>query len=335
MIGIVARIALVIFIVELAAMLLFDFLDVDLSSLSMALADASFLTVGSVPVIYRWIIKPFVLARQESDRQLREINMNLEQRVSMRTRELALAKDEAELANHYKSEFLSRMSHELRTPMNAILGFAQLLQKQFAQDAEDKRGKQVNEILLASNQLLTMIDEILDLSQIDTGRKQLRLQDLSCRTLLKTSIDFVRPLLEKKKLRLDQAEASVLDIQIHADANLCDDVLRTVFAVIIDLLNAGGCISVSLQVVEDGFARIDIIASGEGLGPVESDLLFVPFERLDTENSQHTGTGIGLSISRKKMELMGGRIYSAAQNGLGAGLSLDFRLAKGLPRFRA
>ncbi|MBX3636729.1 MAG: PAS domain S-box protein [Rubrivivax sp.] len=254
--------------------------------------------------------------RRQAERALKQLNDELEQRVEERTAALRLARDEAEAANRAKSEFLSRMSHELRTPLNAILGFGQLLELESARDA--RTAGRVREILAAGRHLLTLINEVLDLARIEAGQMEVSLEPVPLGPLLADCGTLVQPLAAARGVSLELPDpAGVAAAAVRADRTRLKQVLLNLLGNAVKYNREGGGVRVTLHEDGDGW-RVAIADDGPGLDAAQQARLFRPFERLDAAAAGIEGTGIGLAISRRLVELMHGSIGVASAPGQGS-----------------
>ena len=239
---------------------------------------------------------------------------HLEQQVDTRTQELNIAKDVAESANRAKSEFLSNMSHELRTPMNAIMGFGQMLEYDSKLNSEQL--DYVHEIMTASRHLLVLINEVLDLARIESGRSELFLEPVGLACLFKECIDLIRPLAQARQITLTQD--AVVGQAVRADHVRLKQVLLNLLSNAVKYNNPGGVIHLGVQSASGQMLRICVADHGPGVAPEKVAKLFQPFSRLVGEHSGIEGTGIGLTISQKLIEAMKGAIGFENTDGGGA-----------------
>lgn len=216
---------------------------------------------------------------------------------------LQSSRDEAERASQAKSQFLSSMSHELRTPMNAIIGFAQLL------DMDDKinpdQRENVQEIMKAGRHLLELINDVLDLAKVESGRLDLHLEPVSLHRLVKECLDLLRPLADQRQLSLHTGIGA--DAVVLADSVRLKQVLLNLISNAIKYNRQGGSVCLSAHARDDRI-RLEVSDTGLGIPLDRQHELFQPFSRLHGEIRQEEGSGIGLAISHRLVELMGGDI---------------------------
>ncbi len=230
----------------------------------------------------------------------------------------------AAAANQAKTEFLSRMSHELRTPLNAVLGFAQLLRDAPVLAAADAERGRVDAILQAGWHLLTLIDDVLDIARIESGHIHVDVQPLRLRPLLEEAIGLLRPQAQDAAVLLDTADAA-------GDCVVMGDPLRLRQALVNLLSNAvkynrrGGKVHLS-GAVENGRYVLRIADTGCGMSAQQMAHLFEPFNRLGRERDGIEGTGIGLVLTRKLLELMGAGLRLQSQPGEGTTACVDLPL---------
>ena len=224
------------------------------------------------------------------------------------------ARKEAEEANQAKSEFLSRMSHELRTPLNAILGFSQLLMM------EPLNGEQrdaVEHILRGGRHLLELINEVLDISRIETGQLPLSPEPVSLDEVLREAQDLVRPLALERTIRLED-DARPGNLHVLADHQRLRQVLLNLLTNAVKYNRDGGTATVACAPTAEGRLRISVIDTGPGIPRGQLSRLFTPFERLGAEQTGVEGTGLGLALSKRLVEVMGGTIGVDSTEGQGS-----------------
>jgi PAS domain S-box-containing protein len=258
-----------------------------------------------------------VSGRTRAEEALRALNAELEQRVQQRTLELVHARDEAESANRAKSEFLSRMSHELRTPMHAILGFGQLLQGDAALALAEPSRTHLREILRAGQRLLGLINELLDLERIEAGQLALAPDTVDLAPLLQECLLASDAVARQHRVQLPDLQTLSLPGRVMADRQRLKQVLLNLLSNAIKHNRRGG--QVGLQVVDDGDAlRITVSDTGPGLDEAQRSRLFHAFERLGADRGAVDGAGIGLALSKRLVELMGGQIGLDSEPGVGS-----------------
>lgn len=231
--------------------------------------------------------------------------------------ELERAKSEAEIANRAKSDFLSRMSHELRTPMNSILGFAQLLERK---PLPDDQRKGVEHILKAGRHLLRLINEVLEIARIESGRQNLSLEPVGVATVLHESRALINPLAAQRGIDIGECTVDA-ELYVRADRQRLVQVLLNLLSNAVKYNRVPGTVSLLCDVVprdEEMVARIGVRDTGPGIEPAHLDRLFVPFERLGAEQSDVEGTGLGLALSYRLVEAMGGTLTVESTLGEGS-----------------
>ena len=256
-----------------------------------------------------------ITERKRAEAELDKYRHHLEELVDERTADLAAARDEAERANAAKSEFLSRMSHELRTPMNAILGFGQML-KLDAGGLNKTQHSEVKEILDAGNHLLNLIDEVLDLAKIESGRFDIFVEEIPFDDLLHQCINLIKPQIELRQMELIDY-ISGMGFTVQADFTRLKQVLVNLLSNAVKYNCDHGRITLNGEIIDEQRLRILVTDNGEGLAEEEISKLFTPFERLNAVNNVE-GTGIGLVITKHLIELMGGTIGVESTPGEGS-----------------
>ena len=245
-------------------------------------------------------------------------------RVAERAREMA------EAANRAKSEFLSRMSHELRTPLNAMLGFAQLLAADVTQPLTAAQMARVDRVQRAGWHLLEMINEILDLSRIEAGAVRLSLQPVDLSSLLDECATMLAPQREQRGLRM-QTQIEPGTPRVLADGTRLRQVLTNLLTNALKYNQPGGSIVVRAHALETGQVEIDIADTGIGMTSEQVAQLFQPFNRLGRDASAEEGTGIGLVITKRLIELMHGELNVISQPGEGTHCLVRLPIATNAP----
>lgn len=263
-----------------------------------------------------------------SKRKLAQITlMQINEELEQRTVELLSSVSEAERANSAKSEFLARMSHELRTPMNGILGFAQLLAYDPGNSLDAEQVDYVQEIVHAGEHLLELINEVLDLARIESGRVELLPEPLAIAQLVRECVPLVQTLAARNKLRVSVDLTG--DYVIRADRLRLRQILLNLLSNAVKYNCEGGSIEISCLSVRSGWVRIAVNDSGRGIAADALPRLFLPFERVQSVYDGIEGAGIGLAISRRLTEAMGGIIGVESVAGAGSTFWVEFPLDTG------
>ncbi|MCE5182633.1 MAG: PAS domain S-box protein [Betaproteobacteria bacterium] len=222
--------------------------------------------------------------------------------------ELLHAKESAEQANRAKSEFLSRMSHELRTPLNAVLGFAQLLESDPTEPLTASQDVSVKHIAKAGWHLLELVNEVLDLARIEAGKMQLHVETVALDQALQECIDLIAPLSNERHISIEDRVSSCAQMLVRVDRTRLKQVLLNLLSNAVKYNREGGSITLECSHLEGDLLRVSIRDTGAGIPEEKLSELFVPFNRLDADKSQVQGTGVGLAVAKRLMELMGGGI---------------------------
>jgi signal transduction histidine kinase len=231
-------------------------------------------------------------------------------------REIEEKSRQLEAASQHKSEFLANMSHELRTPLNAIIGFSEVLSERMFGEINEKQAEYIGDILQSGQHLLSLINDILDLSKIEAGRMELELSDFDLPSTIENTLILVR----ERALRRGIALALAVDERlgkIRADERKVKQVLLNLLSNALKFTPEGGKIEVRAA-VNDGMAQIAVADTGEGIAPEEQEAVFEEFRQVGTPSKKVEGTGLGLAISRKFIELHGGKIWVDSQVGKGS-----------------
>jgi PAS domain S-box-containing protein len=237
---------------------------------------------------------------------------------------LMAARSEAERANRAKTDFLSQMSHELRTPLTAILGFSQLLE--LDELTPDQRSS-VSHILQAGRHLLDLINEILDISRIETGQMTISHEPVALDELLDEVSAVVHPLVTGRNITLSRA--SVGDVHVLADRQRLRQVLLNILSNAVKYNRAGGQVTIRCEQVGTDRLQISVADTGYGIAPEHLERLFHPFDRLGAELGSVEGTGIGLAVAQGLVRAMGGSIKVASEIDVGSTFTIELGLTEG------
>lgn len=237
------------------------------------------------------------------------------------------SKEAAESANQAKSEFLSSMSHELRTPLNAILGFAQLLEMNTRNPLDTDQADAVNEIISSGKLLLKLIDDILDLAKIEARKADLTFENISISAIVDRSFRMMKFMASTHDIVL-QKDSSIEKLpMIYADEMRTQQVLLNLISNAIKFNTAGGVVTISSCLDTKNKVRVNVVDTGNGIPKEKHSELFTPFNRLGTEMSDVPGTGIGLSVCKKLVELMGGNIGLESKSNCGSTFWFELPIA--------
>ena len=254
-----------------------------------------------------------ITERRQTEAQIRSLNENLERR-----------NREVERADQLKSEFLASMSHELRTPLNAIIGFSDLLQEQSAGEVNEKQQRYLNHISHGARHLLTLINDILDLSKIEAGRLDLRLERLILPDDIEEVFTAVRPLATTKGLDLDIHVSAGLEL--HANKTRFKQILYNLLSNAVKFTPAGGSITVEAH-AERTLLRLTVGDTGIGIPPDEIETIFEAFHQAaETTKGVREGTGLGLAITKRLVEMHRGRIWVESEVSQGSQFIVEMPL---------
>jgi signal transduction histidine kinase len=221
-----------------------------------------------------------------------------------------------EIASQHKSEFLANMSHELRTPLNAILGFSEVLAQGMFGDVNERQTEYLNDILESGRHLLSLINDILDLSKIEAGRMELEVSEFDLPQAIQNALTLVR----ERALRRGIALHHVIDervAEIRGDERKVKQILLNLLSNAIKFTPEGGRIDVRATLA-DGMVEVSVTDTGVGIAPEDHEAVFEEFRQVGTADKKAEGTGLGLALSRKFIELHGGRIAVYSQAGAGS-----------------
>jgi signal transduction histidine kinase/DNA-binding response OmpR family regulator len=277
---------------------------------------------------------------QESFAALEKTNAELEMRVEERTAELREAKVTADTANHAKSEFLANMSHELRTPLNGILGYAQILERD--KDITPKQKDAIQIIQQCGSHLLTLINDILDLSKIEARRMELYPRDFHFPSFLQEVAEICRIRAEQKEIAFSYQVLNQLPTAVHADDKRLRQVLINLLGNAIKFTDKGevnfkvGILETEKNSIQSNSLtqnfkfHFQIEDTGVGMEPEQLERIFLPFEQVGDRAGRAEGTGLGLAITQKIVQMMGGELQVESTLDLGSNFWLFLELSRAL-----
>jgi len=242
--------------------------------------------------------------RYNSAQNLKLANEELKQRVQLGIESANIAKEEAIFANQAKSTFLARMSHELRTPLNVIMGYSYIAQR--LSDNKDVK-THLEEINNASNHLMDLIKDVMDLSRIETGDLQIKIKKVNLRDIIEESEKFLYRDAKKNKVTMSLFDCQD-DLYVLADSLRLKEIIMNLLSNAIKYNYKDGRVDIQCHHMEDDMVRVEIIDTGKGLDEEQMKHLFEPFSRLGAEYTEVEGTGVGLVIAKSLVERMNGTL---------------------------
>ncbi|MBL0090918.1 MAG: PAS domain S-box protein [Piscinibacter sp.] len=273
-----------------------------------------------------WVLdRGKIVERHADGRPRRVVGIHTDITRLKQAEQALMDKQAAELASRAKSEFLSRMSHEMRTPLNAVIGFTQLLKMQ-PDGGPAKVTEYADHVLRASEHLLGLVNEVLDLQRVEEGRTEMQPQAVELAPFLDSTLDLMRPAAQRQGIALTNQIPP--GRWVHADARLLRQVLMNMISNAVKYNRDGGWVVISLLPAPPGRCLIAIEDTGSGLTDEQLSRLFQPFERLGHETSAIEGSGLGLVITRSLIELMGGSVTLSSVPGAGTLARIDLPAAK-------
>lgn len=301
-----------------------------------ALTDAKTLDRAKQSMPYGYLVKPFnertlsvtietALYKHQMERKLRDHERLLEERVKEQTKELTIANGELARANRLKDEFMANMSHELRTPLNTILGMCEVLSQGVVGKLNPGQAKSVRVINESSQHLLSLINDVLDVSKIQAGKLELSIRPIGVQALCDACLRFVRQTAAKKRIRVNTRYDSAVHY-VYADELRIKQILVNLLSNAVKFTLPEGDIGLEVRAHQDA-RRVEFLVWDTGIGMDEAERVrvFNPFEQVDSSLSRsNNGTGLGLALVRKLVELHKGAI--AVDSAKGEGSTFSVRL---------
>jgi len=222
-----------------------------------------------------------------------------------------------EVASRHKSEFLANMSHELRTPLNAIIGFSEVLGERMFGELNEKQAEYTDDILSSGRHLLSLINDILDLSKVEAGRMELELTKFDLPMAIDNALTLIRERANRHGVRLQHSVDDRLG-ELTGDERKIKQILLNLLSNAVKFTPAGGRVDVD-AVSADGVVEISVSDTGIGIAPQDQETIFEEFRQVGTDYAQkREGTGLGLTLTRKFVELHGGKIWVESEVGKGS-----------------
>ncbi len=275
-----------------------------------------------------------ITLRKKAEDAVFENAIWLEELVNTRTKELEESKKEAieaketaEKANMAKSNFLTNMSHELRTPMNSILGFSQIMKKEAKQKNDTDYIYSLDQVLKSGYHLLDLINEVLDLSKVESGNLEFSIEAVNISELLNEILDLLKPIAEEKKIQLTKLTIDP-NTHVKADKIYLKQVLINLFSNALKYNQENGKVTARCSLEKNDKVLIEISDTGRGIPEDKFHGVFIPFDRLGLESGEIEGTGIGLAITKRLVELMQGSIYFESIVGEGTSFFVELEASK-------
>lgn len=293
----------------------------DTSSVMLTLGALALLLGAMVMLLVQRITRAQQQLTAKAMQDLKESHDYLERRIADRTADLAVARDDALAASEAKSRFLANMSHELRTPLNAIIGYSELLQEEAEERSYDECVSDLKQIRSAGKHLLSLIDNVLDLAKIESGKIEMHYEDFDIKTMVEEIAATVQPLMQKKQNTLQLVCPDDIG-KMHADIVKIRQSLFNLLSNASKFTDKGEIVfrvARHKRANQEEWIIFDIQDSGIGLSQDQADKIFLEFTQADSSTTRrYGGTGLGLVISKRFCEIMGGQIDVSSRLGEGS-----------------
>ena len=258
--------------------------------------------------------------------ELKQLNENLERRVEQRTEELKIARDQADVANRAKSDFVANLSHELRTPLTSISGFSEALQEKYFGKLNKKQADYVKYIQDNSQHMLSLINQIVDLEKMETGKTEIEISNVRIKKLLENSLSMIEDKAADQHITLDcQLAPEIDELEIRADEPKLQQVVINLLSNAVMFTPDGGRIIVRAKVADKQLI-VEVEDTGVGIAPENQEKVFEDFFQVKSDIKDKTpGLGLGLGLSRRLVEMHGGKIWVESE-GEGKGSRFIFTI---------
>lgn len=270
-------------------------------------------------------VQTVVMELDETGKRIVDMGLKL----AAATEAMETARRAAERSNEAKTQFLSNMSHELRTPLNAILGFAQILEMDPDAPLTEEQQESVEEIMKAGQMLLELINELLDLSRIESGKLVLSLEPVQVGAIAEEALTMIRPIADAYGISLEAVPGECASRFVLADRVRIKQILINLMSNAIKYNRPGGSVRLWCKSQND-WIRATVQDTGLGISDADAEVLFAPFQRGNRHSPEIEGTGIGLSVSKQLVELMGGRIGFTTAVDVGSAFWVELPVAEPL-----